>query len=312
MRDAGGYRERGLSKSIDWKLVICYLILVLIGWVNIYASVHSSEPSSIFDWECRSGKQFVWIMTSLGIAGFILFILSPRIYEGLSLPIYLGTLALLVAVIFLGIEVKGSRSWFEFGPVRFQPAEISKISTSLMLATVMSQLGYRIGRFKDFIITALIILIPMLIIVAQSETGSALVYVGFIFMLYREGLSGWLIFMVGMAIVLFIFTLKFSPFVAILVLASIVSLCICLYIGKGKWWFIIGVPLIILMGFVPKMLDAAVEKSMASENVELVAAEDEAVKEAVIPAEDEGADSEAEVSCLQKLKPLYTLLGMIL
>jgi rod shape determining protein RodA len=110
-----------------------------------------------------------------------------------------------------------------------------------MLATVMSQLGYRIGRFKDFIITALIILIPMLIIVAQSETGSALVYVGFIFMLYREGLSGWLIFMVGMAIVLFIFTLKFSPFVAILVLASIVSLCICLYIGKGKWWFIIGV-----------------------------------------------------------------------
>ena len=312
MRDAGGYRERGLSKSIDWKLVICYLILVLIGWANIYASVHSSEPSSIFDWECRSGKQFVWIMTSLGIAGFILFILSPRIYEGLSLPIYLGTLALLVAVIFLGIEVKGSRSWFEFGPVRFQPAEISKISTSLMLATVMSQLGYRIGRFKDFIITALIILIPMLIIVAQSETGSALVYVGFIFMLYREGLSGWLIFMVGMAIVLFIFTLKFSPFVAILVLASIVSLCICLYIGKGKWWFIIGVPLIILMGFVPKMLDAAVEKSMVSENVELVAAGDEAVKEAVIPAEDEGADSEAEVSFLQKIKPLYILLGMIL
>ena len=204
MQDAGGYRERGLSKSIDWKLVITYLILIVIGWFNIYASVHSEEPASIFDWTCRSGKQFVWIITSLCIAGFILFVLSPRVYEGLSTPIYLITLGLLVAVIFLGIEVKGSRSWFEFGPVRFQPAEISKISTSLMLATVMSQLSYKISRFKDFIVTALIILVPMGIIVAQSETGSALVYVGFIFMLYREGLSGWLIFMMGMAILLFI------------------------------------------------------------------------------------------------------------
>ena len=80
----------------------------------------------------------------------------------------------------------------EFGPVRFQPAEISKIATSLMLATYMSQLGYKITKIKDFIITALIIIVPMGIIVLQSETGSALVYVGFIFMLYREGLSGWL------------------------------------------------------------------------------------------------------------------------
>ena len=144
MRDLSGHRGRGLAKTIDWKLVICYLLLILIGWANIYAAVQADEPSSIFDWSCRSGKQFVWILTSLGLGGFILFALSPRVYEGLSLPIYLFTLGLLAAVIFLGIEVKGSRSWFEFGPIRFQPAEISKISTSLMLATVMSQLGYRI------------------------------------------------------------------------------------------------------------------------------------------------------------------------
>ena len=219
MRDLGGHRGRGLAKTIDWKLVICYLLLVLIGWMNIYASVQSAEPSSIFDWGCRSGKQFVWILTSLGLAVFILFVLNPRVYEGLSLPIYLFVLGLLVAVIFLGVEVKGSRSWFAFGPIRFQPAEISKISTSLMLATVMSQLGYRISRFKDFLITALIILLPMGIIVLQSETGSALVYVGFIFMLYREGLSGWLIFIAGMAILLFILTLTASPYVAVLVMA---------------------------------------------------------------------------------------------
>ena len=125
MRDLGGHRGRGLVKTIDWRLVIYYLLLILIGWVNIYASVHSSEPTSIFDWECRSGKQFVWILTSFVLAVIILFALSPRIYEGLSVPIYAGVILLLIAVIFLGIEVKGSRSWFEFGPVRFQPAEIS-------------------------------------------------------------------------------------------------------------------------------------------------------------------------------------------
>ena len=253
MRDLGGHRGRGLAKTIDWTLVIYYFALILIGWVNIYASVQSAEPTSIFDWECRSGKQFIWILTSLGLAVFILFALNPRVYEGLSLPIYILTILLLVSVIFLGIEVKGSRSWFEFGPIRFQPAEISKISTSLMLATVMSQLGYKISRMKDFIITALVILLPMGIIVLQSETGSALVYVGFIFMLYREGLSGWLIFIAGMAILLFILTLTCSPFTAILVMASIGSLCMSLYSGRFKWWLLIGIPLIVFMAFVPRI-----------------------------------------------------------
>lgn len=259
MRDLGGHRGRGLAKTIDWKLVICYLLLVLIGWANIYASVQSEEPSSIFDLGCRSGMQALWIGTSIIIAAVILFVLSPRIYEGLSLPIYLFVIGLLVAVIFLGVEVKGSRSWFDFGGIRFQPAEISKISTSLMLATVMSQLGYRIGRARDFILTALIILLPMGIIVLQSETGSALVYVGFIFMLYREGLSGWLIFMIGMAILLFILTLTASPFVAILVMVGVGSLCMCLYSGRIKWWIIIGIPLIVLMAFVPSILKALTE-----------------------------------------------------
>ena len=254
MRTAGGFRSRSLAKSLDWWLVGCWIVLVLIGWANIYASIHSTEPASIFDWGCRSGKQFIWIMTSVGIALFILFAVPPRIYEGLSVPIYLFVLALLVAVIFLGIEVKGSRSWFEFGPVRFQPAEISKISTSLLLATVMSQLGYRIGKLKDFLITALIIILPMGIIVLQSETGSALVYVGFIFMLYREGLTGWLIFIAGMAILLFILTISVSPFVAVLTLIGVASLCICLYSGRFKWWVFLCIPLIVLAAFIPKIL----------------------------------------------------------
>ena len=232
------FRGRGLKETLDWPLIICYLLLVFIGWINIYASVQSSEPASIIDFASRSGKQFVWMITAFSLAALILFVISPQIYESFSLPIYLATLALLVAVIFLGVEVKGSRSWFEFGPVRFQPAEISKISTSLMLATVMSQYGYKLGNVRNFILTAAIILIPMAIIVAQSETGSALVYVGFIFMLYREGLSGWILFMAGVAILLFIMTLTLSPYYSILALIVIATLCNSLFPGKMKKWFL--------------------------------------------------------------------------
>ncbi len=295
MRSAGGYRDRGIAKTIDWSLVFCWLILILIGWANIYASVHASEPASIFDFASRSGKQFVWMATALGIAVFILFVIPPRIYEGAALPIYAFVIMLLVAVIFLGIEVKGSRSWFEFGPIRFQPAEISKISTSLMLATVMSQLGYRIGRWKDFIITELIILVPMMIIIGQSETGSALVYVGFIFMLYREGLSGWLIFLVGMAILLFILTLTASPFTAVLVLAGVASLCICLYSGRIRWWLIICVPLIILFAFLPDIMESVVAAGQAADP----ALADPALAETAVE----------EASFISRIKPLYVLLG---
>lgn len=269
MRSAGGHRDRGFFKSIDWKLVICYLILVFIGWINIYASVHSSEPSSIFDWGCRSGKQAIWMGTAFIIA-IVILLFNPRLYESMAIPIYLFVGVLLVAVIFLGIDVKGSSSWFEFGPVRFQPAEISKISTSLMLAAYMSQQGYRIGNIRNFIVTALIIVIPMAIIVLQSETGSALVYVGFIFMLYREGLSGWLIFLVGMAILSFILTLTASPFVAILVIAGVTSLCICLYSGKMKWWFLICVPIIILLAFVPSILGKIGEEGLAIKPLHII------------------------------------------
>ena len=256
MRELGGNRGRGLRKSIDWKLVIIYLLLVLIGWANIYSSVQSTESTALLDFDNRSGKQFFWILASVGLAIIILFLLSPRVYEGLSVPIYLFAVFLLLAVIVLGVEVKGSRSWFEFGPVRFQPAEISKIATSLMLATVMSQLGYKISRFKDFIITALIILVPMGIIIMQSETGSALVYVGFIFMLYREGLSGWLIFMIGMAILLFILTLTSSTYVALVVLTGVCSFCMMIYSGRGKWWMFFGIPIIVALALLPKLLPA--------------------------------------------------------
>ena len=144
--------QRGLGQSLDLKLIITYLLLVVIGWINIYASIHSSDPASIFDFEVRSGKQAVWIATAFILALTIIFVIPPRWWEGFSVWFYAGVVFLLVAVIFLGTEVKGSKSWFQFGPVSFQPAEISKITTSLLLATVMSQTNYKISKFKDFLL----------------------------------------------------------------------------------------------------------------------------------------------------------------
>ena len=215
--------DRGLKQTVDWRLVGIYIALVFIGWINIYASVHSSEPSSIFDLSCRSGKQFIWMITAFIIAAVILFALNPHYWEVSALPLYLVVTALLVLVIFVSKDVKGSHSWFELGPVKFQPAELSKISTSLLLATVLSKMNRSLNRFVDVLRIAPIILLPMLIIVAESETGSALVYVGFIFVLYREGLSGWYLTLIGAAIVVFILTLVSNWWISIIVCTSVAA-----------------------------------------------------------------------------------------
>ena len=216
-----GSFDRGLGKTVDWWLVGCYFLLVLIGWMVIYASIHSTEPSSIFDWNARSGKQAIWILTALLLDIFILFVINPRLWEVLSPYAYIAVFFLLVLVIFVSKDVKGSHSWFELGPVKFQPAEISKITTSLLLAMVMSKSTFRMSNRKHFLAVAAIIGLPMLAILGESETGSALVYVGFIFPLYREGLSGWWLFMLGMAILLFILTLVTHWWVSVAVLFGV-------------------------------------------------------------------------------------------
>jgi rod shape determining protein RodA len=216
-----GSFDRGLGKTVDWWLVGCYFLLVLIGWVIIYASIHSTEPASIFDWSARSGKQAIWILTAVLLDVFILFVINPRLWEVLSPYAYIAVFFLLVLVIFVSKDVKGSHSWFELGPVKFQPAEISKITTSLVLATVMSKPTFRMTNRKHFLAVAAIVGLPMLAILGESETGSALVYVGFIFPLYREGLSGWWLFMLGMTILLFILTLVTSWWVSVAVLFAV-------------------------------------------------------------------------------------------
>ncbi|MCR5245572.1 MAG: rod shape-determining protein RodA [Bacteroidales bacterium] len=211
--------DRGIKQTVDWQLIIIYLLLVFIGWLNIYASIHSSEAAGALAWGSRSGKQAVWILTAFILAAVILFIVNPRLWEVVSGPGYMLVLFLLIAVIFLGVEVKGSRSWFAFGPVRFQPAEISKITTSLVLATVMSRPNFSFGNKRDFAKVLIIVGLPFLAILAESETGSALVYVGLLFALYREGLSSWFLIIILIAIALFILTLKSSVTVSLIAVA---------------------------------------------------------------------------------------------
>ena len=210
-----------MRSSVDWTLVAIYLVLVLIGWLNVYASIHTPDMGSPLAFSLRSGKQFVWILTAFALAVVILFVVNPRLWEVLATPGYLIVVVLLVAVIFLGSAHKGSHSWFSVGPISFQPAEISKITTSLLLAALMSRQNFSLGRWKDFRLVALVIGLPMLIILAENETGSALVYTGMLFVLYREGLPGIVLMLLGLAVALFILTLKTSVWVSLAVLGVI-------------------------------------------------------------------------------------------
>ncbi len=250
-----GTNKRSLAKTTDWWLLGCYFLLVVTGILNIYAAVHPIDGGNILDPSLRSGKQIIWLLISLGVGAIVLFVIPPRIYEGFSLPLYILMLVLLVAVIFLSRDIKGSHSWLTLGPVSFQPAELSKTTTSLMLATLMSQVDYRISRVRDFLLTAAIILVPMAIIVAQKETGSALVYCGFIFTLYREGLSGWLFVAAATAIIIFILTLTVSPYAAILTLAAVIAGYVALKSGNRKLLLFILIPVTVLFAFIPMIFD---------------------------------------------------------
>ena len=248
MLNKSGSYERSVGGTLDWWLIGCYFILVLFGVLNIYASIQNTEPSSIFALDTRSGKQIMWIGISVLVALALIFFFPPRLFDVISPFLYGLILCLLVLVIFIGGSVKGSHSWFTLGPVSFQPAEVSKITTSLFLATIVSRFGL---EKRGFIMAVLIILVPMMIIVLEHETGSALVYVGFIFMLYREGLSGWVVLLMMLCIVLFIITLTSSSFWAILLLLAIVSLSDSVQNRQVKWWIPFAAAIICANCFIP-------------------------------------------------------------
>ena len=194
-------KEKGVLRSIDWWTIIIYLALLSFGWVSVCGASYSYGDTDIFSLDTRSGMQIVWIATSI-VLGFILLMLDDRYYDMFAFIIFGGMLLLLFATIFNPHTIKGSRSWLVLGPLRLQPAEFAKFATALALAKLMSIYGYNIQKWKHFAAALAVILVPMLFIVMQRETGSALVYTAFFLMFYREGMPGSILF-TGVAMVIY-------------------------------------------------------------------------------------------------------------
>tara|TARA_R110001583_G_scaffold39735_2_gene127213 strand:- start:9934 stop:11358 length:1425 start_codon:yes stop_codon:yes gene_type:complete len=212
-------RRVSLIKNLDWMTIMLYAMLVFLGWINIYAAVYNEDHQSIFDATQRYGKQLIWIGAAFFIAIIILTIES-KFYSAFAYPTLILMVVLLLAVLIFGVKVNGARSWFEFGSIRFQPAEFAKFATCLAIARYLSQYNFKIHKIKSLFITGLILFTPAVLILLQNDTGSALVYSVFILVLYREGLSGFVLLLVLLAAIFFVFTLIYSSFsVAILIIA---------------------------------------------------------------------------------------------
>lgn len=197
-------------RSIDWITIILFLILVTAGAISIYAASYNFEKVSMFSLETFSGKQFLWIGLSL-IIGCVILLLDYRMYEAYAYPIYGFVLLLLLVTIFIAPNTKGSHSWLVFGPVSLQPAEFGKFATALALAKLFDSYNFTLNaKISNYFRALIIILLPVILILAQNETGSALVYFALIFVLYREGMSGMVLFSVVSAITFFVVAVKYA------------------------------------------------------------------------------------------------------
>jgi len=212
--------QKNIFRHIDRTLVFLYLILVLMGWISIYAAVYNNEHSSIFDLSQLYGKQMLWIGTSL-VLGLLIILTDAKFFNAFAYPIYGGTLLLLVIVLFAGKEIAGSKSWFQIGSFAVQPAEFAKFATTLALAHYLSALDFDNRKRKSQIIPLLILAIPALLILLQNDTGSAIVYASLALVLYRQGMPGSII-LVGVAVaILAIMVLLFNHFIVIAVTGAL-------------------------------------------------------------------------------------------
>ena len=210
-------RSNNLLANIDWVSILLYLLLVFIGWLNIYAAVYDENHSSIFDISQKYGKQLVWIGAAFVLA-FLVLLTDSKFFTTFSMVIYGIMIFLLIAVLFLGTETKGARSWFEIGDFRIQPAEFAKFATNLAIAYVMSRHNFKVMRFSSLLTIGLILALPAGLIILQNDTGSALVYSSFILVLFREGLHGSILLLCFVAAAIFVMALLYSPFTVLLVI----------------------------------------------------------------------------------------------
>lgn len=214
-----------MKKNIDWIAVSLYAIIVLFGWVNIYAACFDETHARVFDFTCQHGKQIIWIGIAFIFAVTILYI-EPRFFSHAAYALYGITIVLLIATLFIGTKTNGGLSWINFGAFKFQPSEFAKFATALALAKYMSTLNIDIKNRKTQLTIATITAIPMGLILLQHDTGSALVFLSFILPLYREGMSPAIMVIGVVSIILFVLALLVNKYILI----GIVAACCLIYL----------------------------------------------------------------------------------
>ena len=204
-----GSRNTNIFALIDKPTIVLYLILIFWGWFTIYAASYNFDDTSIFSFDGRAGKQLLWIGCA-SIIAFIIMMFDTRLLEAYAYPIYGVTILILILTIFIAPNVKGSHSWIVLGPVSIQPAEFSKFAVALCLARFMSAYNFVLKQPSNFIRAVLIIFVPLLIIILQKETGTALVYLAFSLVFFREGMTGLILLACVASITYFILALKYA------------------------------------------------------------------------------------------------------
>ena len=222
--------------KIDWVTVLIYLALVMIGWFSIFSARYNEAHPSIFDLTQVYGKQLLWIGGAL-LVGFVILLIDAKFFNVFSLWIYIFFLFCLFAVLVYGTATKGATAWIDLGGgVKLQPSEFAKMATALAVAGYLDRLDVDLQKRKDQIVTAALILIPMALVLMQNDTGSAIVFVSFIFVLYREGFpgAGWVMVAGVTAILLFVFTLVWSQKVMYIILGVLLVLTLVYYLITRK------------------------------------------------------------------------------
>lgn len=181
-------REGGFFSNLDWLTVFLYFILITLGWFNIYASIYDPVADlNILDMSINSGKQVLWIGTSV-ILIIVILLLDFRIYESIAPLLYGVFILLLIAVVIVGKEINGAKAWFQFGSFRLQPSEFTKFATALLLGRYISTNSVKLTDFKSQLTAFVIMLFPVCLIMLQPDLGSALIFFSFVIPIFREGL----------------------------------------------------------------------------------------------------------------------------
>ena len=180
-------KEENLISYLDWPLFISFLLMLIMGLATVYSVAYTPEDPSLFDLDKQYGKQSIWIGISLFL-GLLVFLIDSDIYRKFAFPIYLFTLLLLVIVLFMP-AINGARAWIGIGSMGIQPAEFSKIASSLLIAKYISELSLKQQTIASVSRAIAIILVPMILILLQPDAGTFVVFTSFLFVMYREGLT---------------------------------------------------------------------------------------------------------------------------